>query len=101
PDSEARERAFQYARTGLESTQQHASDCLPTASGDVHRETAYFSVSTGNWPAIWRQAPHHRAPLDQQDRGDAPFGQRFEPDDHTSDGYTAVVNSFFLSTFNF
>jgi len=39
-------------------------------------------IASGNWPAVRREASHHGAAFDQQDRGVAPFGQGSEPHDY-------------------
>ena len=67
-DSEARRRNLRSARAGFESPQQFQGDRLPAPGGHVRREAAHLRVASGNRPAIRRQASHHRAALDQQDR---------------------------------
>jgi len=94
PDSEARERAFQHARAGFEGPQQHPRDRIPAPGGDVHRQATHQRVAAGDRPAIRRETSHHSSSFDQQDRRNAPFGQRSESDDHALDGYASVAAPF-------
>src|SRR5882672_3193364 len=93
-DPEARQRAFQFARTRFEGAEQYASDCVSAASGDVHRETVDYGFAARNRPAIRREASHDGAALDQQDRGDAAVGQRAKSDDYAVDGRAAIDPAF-------
>ena len=80
-DSEARRRSVRHPRPGSESAQQLESNCLPAPGGHVPCETAHVRFAARNRPAIRRQAPHHRAPLDSQDCQPAPDRQRIEQND--------------------
>ena len=56
---------FGLARAGSESPQQFQGDRFPAPGRHVPREAAHLRFAAGNRQAVWRQASHHGAALDQ------------------------------------
>ena len=59
---------LRLARAGSQGPQQLQSDRLPAPGCHVPREAAHLRFASRDRPPVRRQASHHRAPFDQQDR---------------------------------
>src|SRR5581483_7084198 len=62
------------------------------ADRDVPIQAPDGSIPAGDRPPVWRQAPHHSAALDREDRRVPQVRQRLEPVAEQADGNAQRVN---------